>query len=373
MKKNFLIFLVIVMALTTIAAILLSCCAPQFGRLPDGSRLERIKASPNYVNGEFRNLERTEILSEGSGRFSTVWDSLFKKWERRMPSAPLPMVKTDLRALDRQQDCVVWLGHSSCYIQLGGKRILIDPVFKDNAAPFSFLNKAFEGDYPYTADDMPDIDYLVISHDHWDHLEYPTLVALKPRIKAVICPLGVGAHLEHWGFASSAIHEGDWNESLRMEPGFTAHVLPARHFAGRFLWSNKSLWASFILEVPDRKFFYSGDSGYGAHFADIGERFGTVDLAIMENGQYSTSWHDVHMMPEEVAQAAEDMQAKTVLPVHSGRFSLAYHPWDDPYIRIAAASRNKSFRLLTPIIGEVVYPDNSEQTFQAWWDVDETE
>lgn len=355
------------MAIATAVAVM-PCCAPRFGNLPEGSRLERIKASPNYMDGEFRNLEKTEMVSEGSGRYSTIWDYLFKKWERRTPNVALPMVKTDLRALDRQRDCIVWLGHSSCYMQLGGKRILIDPVFGENAAPFSFLNKAFEGEYPYTAKDMPDIDYLVISHDHWDHLEYPTLNTLRPRIKAVVCSLGVGAHLERWGFASSTIHEGDWNESLQVEPGFIIHVLPARHFSGRWLQGNKTLWASFMLEFPGRKVFYSGDGGYGMHFANIGRRFGPVDLAIMENGQYSTSWTDVHMMPEEVVQGAEDIQAKAVLPVHSGRFSVAYHPWDEPFARVAAASQGKSFRLLTPVIGEVVYLDSSEQTFQPWWE-----
>ncbi|SQA99723.1 metal-dependent hydrolase [Cedecea neteri] len=180
----------------------------------------------------------------------------------------------------------MWLGHSSWFIQLGGKRILIDPVFSHYAAPFAFLNKAFAGDYPWRAEDMPDIDTLVISHDHWDHLDYPTLRALKPKIKQIVTPLGVGAHFEAWGFDPALIHELDWQEKVAIDSGLTVHALPARHFSGRGLTGNKTLWASYMFVTPQRKVYYSGDTGYGPHFKQIGEQFSDIDLAIMENGQY---------------------------------------------------------------------------------------
>jgi L-ascorbate metabolism protein UlaG (beta-lactamase superfamily) len=217
---------------------------------------------------------------------------------------------------------------------------------------------------------MPDIDCLVISHDHWDHLDHDTVVALRPRIKAVVCPLGVGAILEDWGFDPARIHEADWNQDVRLAQDFTVHVLPARHFSGRWLTRNKTLWAGFLLETPGRKVFYSGDSGYGPHFAEIGERFGGVDLAIMEDGQYDPAWKNIHMMPEEAAKGAEDLRAKAIMPVHSGRFTISNHAWDDPYKRLAAVSEGKAFRLLTPRIGEAVDMGQPALRFARWWEAE---
>ena len=342
---------------------------PKIGPLPNGARLDRITASPNYVDGEFHNLLPTTTLTGGKGQLATMWDFLFVPKERLRPDHPLPMLKTDIKNLAaRQDDTVVWFGHSSLFLRLGGNSVLVDPVFNSYAAPFFFMNRAFAGDYPYVPDDMPDIDCLVISHDHWDHLDHDTLMALRPRIKAVVCPLGVGTILDDWGFAPERIHEADWNEEVRLAQELTIHVLPARHFSGRWLTRNKTLWAGFLLETPGRKVFYSGDSGYGPHFADIGARFGPVDLAIMENGQYDPSWKNIHMMPEEAAKGALDLRARALLPVHSGRFTISNHAWDDPYKRLMAASEGKPFRLLTPRIGEVADLGDQAQHFDAWWE-----
>lgn len=342
---------------------------PKIGPLPQGQRLARILSSPNYADGAFRNQLPTETLTSGKGQLATMWDFLFVPKERLRPDHPLPMLKADLKGLAAGSvDAAVWLGHSSSFLRLGGKNVLIDPVFSSYAAPFFFLNRAFAGDYPYTPDDMPDIDLLVISHDHWDHLDHDTLVALRARVKDVVCPLGVGVILEDWGFNPARIHEGDWNEEIRLGQGLTVHVLPARHFSGRWLTRNKTLWAGFLIETSGRKVFYSGDSGYGPHFAEIGERFGCVDLAIMENGQYDPAWKNIHMMPEEAAKGAEELRAKALLSVHSGRFTISNHAWDDPYKRLAAASEGKPYRLLTPRIGEVAELESPAQRFARWWE-----
>lgn len=363
--------LLLLLALAGIMACI-PACAPRFGKLPDGERLERIKRSPNYDHktGQFKNLEPTTMLTSPTkgNRFFTALRFLFGGMERPTPPTPLPMVKTDFHALDRNVDLVVWLGHSSSYMQLGGRRILIDPVFSRSAAPFARFNRDFGGDYPYAAADVPDLDVLLISHDHWDHLDYPTLLALRPRVKAVVCPLGVGSHLEHWGFDPKIIHEGDWHDTLCPAEGLAVHVLPSRHFSGRWLSRNKTLWASFLLETDARRVYYSGDGGYGTHFAEIGRRFGGVDLAMMENGQYNPRWRHSHLLPDETAQAALDVRARTVLPVHSGRFSLSDHPWDDPYIKLTAANLDHAFELVTPRIGQVVYLDGREQQFDRWWE-----
>lgn len=341
---------------------------PKFGSLPEGARLERIKSSSNYTNGKFQNLDPTPRITERRSSASLWWEFLFTKKERLVPTDPIPAIKTDLLTLDKGKDVVVWLGHSSYFMQLGGKRILIDPVFSSFAAPVSFVNKAFNGSNPYTAEDMPEIDYLLISHDHWDHLDYPTITAMKPKIKNVICSLGVGAYFEQWGFDTKHIIEADWFTKLELEDDFTIHVLPSRHFSGRLLTRNKTLWAGFALVTPESRVFYSGDGGYGTHFKRIGEILNGFDLVIMENGQYDRNWPYIHMMPEEVALAAEELNAKALLPGHAGKFAIANHPWDDPFKRITQASQNKKYKLLTPIIGESVEFKNQQHSFSLWWE-----
>lgn len=184
---------------------------PSFGRTPRGERLERVRKSPNYRNGEFKNLHETVLMTSDRGRLKGIWEFIFREIDGLRPEEPIKAKKTDLRKIDRNEDVLVWFGHSSYLIQTGGKRILVDPVFS-MASPVSFVNKPFEGTELYQPDDMPDIDYLVISHDHWDHLDYHTVKRLKDRIETVICPLGVGEHFDYWGFDKDRIVELDWNE-----------------------------------------------------------------------------------------------------------------------------------------------------------------
>lgn len=338
---------------------------PKFGRAPEGSRLERMNNSPNYVDGKFQNLVPTPVvIQERSSRPL----SFFAERERLRPPAPIPTVKTDLKTLDKGKDVFVWFGHASYFMQLGGKQILVDPVFSPYASPVPFINKAFEGTNLYTAEDMPEIDYLLISHDHWDHLDYPTIMALKPKIKNVVCGLGVGSYFEQWGFEEKLIHEAVWNTKLQLENDLIIHVLSARHYSGRLLSKDKTLWVGYALITPERRVFLSGDSGYGPHFKEIGALFNGFDLAILDNGQYDKNWPYIHMMPEEVVQATEDLKAKSLVPGHSGKFAIANHPWDEPVKRITDASRNKNFRLLTPMIGESVDIENQKQVFSRWWE-----
>lgn len=181
--------------------------------------------------------------------------------------------------------------------------------------------------------------------------------------------VGVGAHFEAWGYGKETVFEGDWYSVLEGKGGFAIHILPARHFSGRSLTRNKTLWAGFALVTPERRIFFSGDSGYGKHFAEIGARFGGFDLAMLDCGQYDENWRYVHMMPEDTAQAAEDLRARALLPGHVGKFAIAYHTWDDPFKRIVAASRGKQYRLLLPLIGEpVALPIASDGESLRWWE-----
>lgn len=339
-----------------------------FGQAPQGAEKSLIERSPNYRDGEFQNTLPTPGFSSDKNMVVALWEFLTVKRENARPQQPLPLVPTDLARLPLETDTMIWLGHSSWYLQLSGKRILIDPVFSSYASPFAFLNKAFDGNYPWQAANMPDIDLLIISHDHYDHLDYATIKGLLPKIKRAVVPLGVGSHLRYWGMKDEIVTEADWQQSVTISDALSVHVLPARHFSGRGLKRNQTLWASFMFVTPTQKIYYSGDSGYGPHFKAIGEQFGKVDIAILEDGQYDQDWRYIHMMPEQTAQAAVDLNAERVLPGHAGRFVLAKHTWDDPYKRLAQASKDKAYRLLTPMQGEPVWPADATQTFRAWWE-----
>ena len=210
---------------------------------------------------------------------------------------------------------------------------------------------------------------LAISHDHWDHLDYPTVMALKPKVKHIVCPLGVGEYFEQWGFDLSIIHEEDWDTEIKMADDFSIHILPSQHFSGRFLKRNPTLWCGMAFVTPTRKVYYTGDGGYGEHFKAIGQRFGGFDLMLGENGQYNMAWHAIHMLPEETAMAAVDVGAKMLLPAHGGKFALSRHPWQEPYMELKKASQNKGYKLLTPEIGELAFIGSEHQeTFADWWE-----
>lgn len=340
---------------------------PKFGALPEGDRLAAMQRSPNYSEGTFRNLVPTPILIDDQGTLSVLVGNLLRRVENLQPEVPLPTIKTDLKALDAGRDTVVWLGHSSFFVLFSGKRLLIDPVFSPYAAPVSFSTQAFAGTTLYATEDMPEIDALLITHDHWDHLDHATVTALEPQVRRVLVPLGVGAHLEHWGYTRDKIHEADWFGKLELADGSAIHAVPARHYSGRLLDRNRTLWAGFVLESGKRRILFGGDSGYGPHYAELARRFGGFDLVALDMGQYDARWPYIHMTPEEAAQAAMDLNAKALLPAHVGRFSIAKHAWHEPFERVVAASKEKSYRLSTPRIGEPLFLDDAGQRFTHWW------
>jgi L-ascorbate metabolism protein UlaG (beta-lactamase superfamily) len=338
---------------------------PRFGKLPQGQRLARIENSPNYKNGAFQNLNPTQQITAEGGFLKIMND--FRKTKNRRPESLIPSVKTNLKNLPVDQNVLVWFGHSSYFIQISGKKFLVDPVFSGHASPFPFMIKSFKGSDIYTPADMPSIDYLVITHDHWDHLDYKTVKALKSKTAKIITGLGVGAHFERWGFEPEKIFEGDWGDSTQLSEGFKIYVTPARHFSGRGPKPNQSLWASFVLETPALRIFIGGDGGYDNHFAEIGKKFGSFDLAILENGQYNESWRFIHMLPSQFLPAGRDLKAKRILPVHSMKFALAHHTWDAPLKTLTELNRNEGLSIITPKIGEPVFLSDTTQKFDEWW------
>lgn len=340
----------------------------KFGQSPFGERLDRISTSPNFDAGTFRNQLHTPDLSEGHSMMSVLYNQFFKRHPRKKPTGELPSEKIDLLALDPNEQVLVWFGHSSFFMQVDGVRILVDPVFSGNASPIPGTVKAYPGTDRYTVSDLPNIDVLLISHDHYDHLDHSTIVALREKTETVICGLGVGAHFEKWGYSTDQINEQDWNEKLEIHSKLSIHTLPARHFSGRGLKAKNTLWASYLIESPSLKIYVGGDSGHGPHFAEIGKQFGPIDLAFLDNGQYNIAWREIHMFPEDVIRATQELQAKRLFPVHSSKFTLAMHPWDEPLNRISALAKQHDIPLMTPIIGQKVSLDDSSQSFFDWWE-----
>ncbi len=340
---------------------------PKFGKIPSGKRLETIKKSVNYRDGAFQNKSHTPTITEGYSYWAVTKEFLFDKKIRVRPTESIPSVKTDLLSLNMNEDLLVWFGHSSYFMQVDGKKILVDPVFSGSASPIPSGTKAFDGTDIYTAEDLPEIDYLFISHDHWDHLDYKTIKQIKNKVKTVICGLGVGAHMEYWGYSKAAIIEKDWDESFSLNDHFTVHTVTARHFSGRGLQRNKSLWMAYVLQTPTMQIYIGGDSGFDTHFDQVGEKFGAFDLVILENGQYDKKWRYIHTLPDELLGIAKSLKAKKLLPVHSSKFLLSNHPWDEPLELITKNSEGKEVKVLTPMIGELVQLKNNEQTFTKWW------
>jgi len=342
---------------------------PKFGKSPSGDRLALMQKSPRFKDGKFENTHLTPAITEGYSMLGVTYEYFFKKSARRTPVNSIPSIKTDLLHLPADKDILVWFGHSSYFIQVDGKKILVDPVFSGNASPVPGTVKSFKGTDIYTVEELPDIDYLFISHDHYDHLDYETILKLKNKTGKVICGLGVGEHFERWGYDMTKVIEKDWHEKIELDNGFVVYTTPARHFSGRGFTRNNTLWMSYVLQTPSLKIYIGGDSGYDTHFAEIGNTYGPIDLAILEDGQYDQKWKYIHMLPPQVLQAAHDLKASRLFPVHSSKFLLANHAWDEPLSRVTELNSLSSnpIPLVTPLIGEPVLLKNPAQEFKQWW------
>lgn len=322
-----------------------------FGKLPSGNRLELMKKSPNYKNGQFQNEISTTVMTGKESSVKAMWDFLTNKPKNTEPTEPIPSVKTDLNNLPKDKDLIIWFGHSSYLLQVNGIKILVDPVLIQGS-PVKFINKPYPGTDIYKPQDIPEIDFLVISHDHWDHLDYFTVKELKSKIKNIVVPLGVGEHFEYWNFPLDKITELDWYKDAEI-CGTKFYCLPARHFSGRSIFRNKTLWASFVVEFADgKKVYIGGDSGYGPHFKYTGEHFPGIDLAILENGQYNQDWNQIHTMPEELGIAMQELNAKQYITVHHSKYTLSKHSWDDPLKAELQAAKDSNKDLLVLTIGK---------------------
>lgn len=312
-----------------------------FGADPAGERMERIRRSPHFADGVFQNPVGARHRPSGSTvELAKVY---FRKEERRLraPSAPVPLHATTLDDLARPPATglrLTWMGHSSVLAEIDGRRVLFDPVWGERCSPFSFVGPRRLHPVPVPLASLGPLDAVVISHDHYDHLDMPTIRALAGTRTVFVVPLGVGAHLEHWGVPAERMHELEWNETVKTA-GLSVTATPARHFCGRGLRNQQhTLWASWAVAGPEHRIYHSGDTGYFEGFKEIGAEHGPFDATMIQIGAYSAYWPDIHMTPAEGMRAHMDLQAGTpqgsaggpMLPIHWGTFNLAPHPWAEP-------------------------------------------
>ena len=331
---------------------------------------KKLAASPQFSTQDcvFQNLQNPHAKPSQPG---------WKIWSRFLepappgttPVDPIPVRKLDratLDALDMSANHIVRLGHSSHLLKLRGKYWLIDPMFGDRASPVSFAGPKRFHLPPLALTDLPPIEGLILSHDHYDHLDLATIEYLNGRVQRYFVPLGVGARLQDMGVTAQRIEEFDWWQGSS-HAGVQLTAVPAQHFSGRTLTDrNRTLWAGWAIESGCQRIYYSGDTGYFAGFKQIGDRFGGFDLSLMENGAYDSYWPSVHLSPEETVQAFKDVRGGTLYLVHNSTFNLAFHTWRDPLDRVAALAEAQALPLATPEIGEVL-TIGQPRTNVLWW------
>lgn len=320
----------------------------------------------HYADGKFHNTDgRWEPGFTDSLR--STWNYLTEKSPDAEPSEPITVLSITADDLQQAPDQSLWrLGHSTILLKLDGKFWLTDPVFAERASPFSFMGpKRFHAS-PITLENLPPIEAVILSHDHYDHLDYGTILAIADKVGVFVAPLGVGERLIKWGIPAAKVRQLDWWEETQVG-ALSLIATPAQHFSGRSLTDrNRTLWASWVLVAPHIRVFFSGDSGYFAGFKAIGNKFGPFDVTLIENGAYNENWADIHMQPEQTVQAHIDLHGKTLVPIHNGTFDLALHAWTEPLERITALAAQRNVVLSTPRFGERL-DIQSPVHGSAWW------
>ncbi|MEP0368584.1 MAG: MBL fold metallo-hydrolase [Cyclobacteriaceae bacterium] len=342
--------------------------SPQFGATIDGPALTRIEQSENYSQGEFQNLIPTGVGNLSLKDYSKLMYDLLFKGSEGTPKSPLPVRfgEGDLQHVDSLA-FITWFGHSAILLEMEGKSILIDPMLGPASAPVSFTTRRFKYQSPINIDDIKQIDAVIFSHDHYDHLDYPTVVKIKDRVGHFYTPLGLGEHLKKWGVPAARITELDWWATANFDH-IELTAAPARHFSGRGITDrNKTQWASWVIKGKHNNLYFSGDGGYADHFAEIGFQYGPFDFVMVECGQYNPLWSQIHMTPEETVQASIDLKADKMMPIHWGAFKLAPHDWKDPILRVEKEAQLKSVKITTPVIGERF--SINEDPNEKWWNL----
>jgi len=356
--------------LLIIIGVLFINLSPQFGGLASKQQQELFSKSKHYKDGKFLNNGGVKMEMSLKDSFKAMW-ILFKSNSKAEPNKNIAVQKVDSISIANYNSKTrfIWFGHSTFLLQIKGKNLLIDPMFGDVPAPNPLLgNKRFSNELPIEIEKLPSIDAVLITHDHYDHLDYESIQKLKGKVKLFFTPLGIGIHLLKWGVEKERIIELDWWQEIKFDD-LTIRCTPAQHFSGRGISDReKTLWCSWIIQSADENLFFSGDSGYASHFKEIGEQYGPFDFAFMECGQYNNLWPLVHMLPEETAQAGLDIKAKKMMPIHWGAFKLASHSWTEPVERISKKAKELNVDLVIPKIGEIIEIGlNDSEEIYPWW------
>ncbi|OHX68373.1 MBL fold metallo-hydrolase [Flammeovirga pacifica] len=344
--------------------------SPEFGGAHSTEDKERYTASGHYNEEGFFNLVPTSLDMNVDSIWATLNDYLEGVPNQR-PSRPLDILKINKEEIVNNDSLtrVTWFGHSAFLLEIDDKKILLDPMLGDVPAPHPWLGeKRYYEELPISIKDMPHIDAVFISHDHYDHLDYGSIMQLNDKVDDFFVPLGVGAHFKEWGIETERIHEMNWWEDTKYKQ-LDIVFTPSRHFSGRGLTDrNATLWGSWIVKGIRHTIYFSGDGGYADHFKEIGQKYGPFDLAMMECGQYNQKWGQIHMMPEQTAQAAVDVKAKLLVPIHWGAFTLALHSWTDPAIRVTKKAKELNMPITTPQIGEPIIIGRKNYPISRWWE-----
>lgn len=367
--KRMTIGLVSIIVLLFIIGFLFINLSPEFGGKITKEQEIEFATTENYIEGKFVNEKSINMDMSASDMLSLV-RKMFNPNSGTRPDKNIEVQKIDSTTIAdyNSKTRLIWFGHSTFLVQMNHKNILIDPMFGNVPAPHPLLgNNRFSKELPIQIEKLPKIDVVIISHDHYDHLDYGSIKKLKKKVGNFIVPLGVGSHLEKWGIQNDNIVELNWWEEVVFDD-LIFRSTPAQHFSGRGLSDRmKTLWSSWIIESETEKIFFSGDSGYASHFKEIGEKHGPFDFAMIECGQYNELWPDIHMFPEETAQAGVDLKAKKIMPIHWGAFKLSTHSWTDPVERISKKAKELNIRLVTPEIGESIELIENKEISSKWW------
>lgn len=357
-------------SLILIVGLLFVNLSPQFGGSPTEEQTESYSKTGHYKEGVFVNELETNMDMDFSAIYETMLEFI-KGGENLQPKKDLPVKKIEAQWIEQNKNQLTkltWFGHSAFLLQLDGKKILIDPMLGESPAPHPMIGvKRYNKEIPIEIENLPFIDFVIISHDHYDHLDYESIMKLKGKVGKFYMPLGVGAHFKNWGFDENQILELDWWDET-MEDNIKLVCTPSRHFSGRGLTDRSAtLWSSWVILSEKKKIYFSGDGGFGPHFKEIGDKYGPFDVGLMECGQYNKNWAQIHMMPEQTVQATIDVGAQWLVPVHWGAFTLSLHDWTDPIERVSAEAKRKNVNISTPAIGETIVLEHSLFPNSVWW------
>lgn len=358
----------IILAIILIMVYLVFNFYPALGGKKSKESQQRISLSANFSNGKFNNQIPTPMDMNFKESLKLV-KKMIKGHPLSKPKGGIRPVKLDLQLFkDTKVDQITWFGHSAFLLKINGLTLLLDPMFGRSPSPFPLFGpKRYSTQLPIGIKELPAIDAVILSHDHYDHLDYGSIIKLKSKVKQFIVPLGVAGHLVRWGIDPAIIQEHDWWDEFTFR-GLTLASTPARHFSGRGLGGrDSSLWCSWVILSEQTRLFFSGDSGYGPHFKEIGSKYGPFDLTLMECGQYNERWAGIHMMPEETVQAHLEVRGKLMIPIHWGAFSLALHSWIDPVERAVSEAVKLNAAIATPRIGETVVIGTPTYPNSVWW------